>query len=832
MDSNHTRVFSGTSVFALILMLICIVLLCDSLAVDALGATEMAVTSEPGRYYTITAVTLSDGTIIERNNINGPPAPPPGFEIERQAVSLIERDSAAGINILTVPAFNWVFGCSAVSGAMIAGYYDRVGWPNMYTGPTNGGVIPLDNSYWPTWSDGFATYPNCPLIASKNGVDDRVTRGSIDEYWVKYNSSATDPYITNGWTQHTWGDAIGDYMYTSQSAFGNVDGSTTFYNWTSLSIPLSCDFMASNALYDGTLGRKLFYEARGYTITDCYNQKTDNTIAGGFSFAQFKTEIDAGRPVMLNLAGHTVVGVGYDDSSNLVYINDTWDYDNHTMTWGGSYSGMVLQSVSIVNIQGTVIPAPILTAEPAVTPGTENTIYWSDVSGGDENNSFEYYAECADNAGFSSPSNSGWTTETSTTFQNLMPGQTYWYRVKAKSGTTESGWSNIEYSQQECTDTTPNVFTFTDQTGVALNTVATSNTITVSGICAPASISISDGTYSINGGLYTSSSGTVSNGNTVTVQQTSSGSYSTTTNATLTIGGVSDTFSVTTDTGPSLTWTPIPGLTASPPALAWNPSANKLQMVVRAADDSIWTSTFNSSGVFNNDWINIPGLMADTPALAWNTVANKLHLVVRAFDDSIWTSTFNSSGVFNNDWAPISGLTASPPAITWNPVANEIQMVVRGSDDTMWGGTFNSSGVFNNDWANIPGLTASPPAITWNPVANEIQMVVRASDDTMWGSTFSSNGVFNNDWLNIPGQTVSPSALVWDGFESEIAMMVRAFDNSMWYSTFSSAGVFNNDWINFPGMTVSTPAMVYLPSIGYLEIVVRAADNSMWAILY
>ena len=38
-----------------------------------------------------------------------------------------------------------------------------------------------------------------------------------------------DPYIAGGWTQHTLGDAIGDYMKTSQSAYGNVDGSTAFY---------------------------------------------------------------------------------------------------------------------------------------------------------------------------------------------------------------------------------------------------------------------------------------------------------------------------------------------------------------------------------------------------------------------------------------------------------------------------------------------------------------------------------------------------------------------------------------------------------------------------
>lgn len=61
----------------------------------------------------------------------------------------------------------------------------------MYTGPTNGGVMPLDNSSWPIWTDVSGdSYPNCPLIASKNGIDGRTTRGSIDDYWYYYLSGA------------------------------------------------------------------------------------------------------------------------------------------------------------------------------------------------------------------------------------------------------------------------------------------------------------------------------------------------------------------------------------------------------------------------------------------------------------------------------------------------------------------------------------------------------------------------------------------------------------------------------------------------------------------
>ena len=103
---------------------------------------------------------------------------------------------------------------------------------------------------------------------------------------------------------------------------------------------------------------------------------------------------------------------------------------------------------------------------------------------------------------------------------------------------------------QSARDDVPDQFTFTAQTNVALSTIFTSNTITVSGIDPVSSISITGGSYSINGGSYTSADGIVNNGDTVTVQLTSSGSNSTATNATLTIGGVSGTFSVTTQATP------------------------------------------------------------------------------------------------------------------------------------------------------------------------------------------------------------------------------------------------------------------------------------------
>ncbi len=78
-----------------------------------------------------------------------------------------------------------------------------------------------------------------------------------------------------------------------------------------------------------------FYQQRGYEVTSCYNQRTDNQVSGGFTLAQFKAEIDAGYPVMVHVIGHTMVGYGYE--GNTIYIRDTWDNDpshTYTMTWG------------------------------------------------------------------------------------------------------------------------------------------------------------------------------------------------------------------------------------------------------------------------------------------------------------------------------------------------------------------------------------------------------------------------------------------------------------------------------------------------------------------
>ena len=350
-------------------------------------------------YYSIQYHTLPDGKQISRETINSPSAPLPEYQEEREASKI--KDTSKG-TIANFPSYDWVYGCSAVSAAMIAAYYDRGDYPNIYTGPTNNGLMPQTDTSWPVWYDSNnVSYPSNPLIASRLGTDGRTTRGSINDYWVSYQHAGPDPYVTGGWPEHQWTDAIGDFMKTSQAAYNNVDGATSFYNWSTGPNPLTCAEMEDNNIADddGTYGRKLFYEARGYTVSDCYSQRTDNNHSGGFTFAKFKSEIDAGHPVFLNLEGHSVVGYGY--SGDTVYIRDTWDSNPgnvYSMPWGGSYQGMALKSVSIVRLKpigtgpvfsGSVYlplilkptPPPPVDTNPFKNPGfEEGHAYWNEYS--------------------------------------------------------------------------------------------------------------------------------------------------------------------------------------------------------------------------------------------------------------------------------------------------------------------------------------------------------------------------------------------------------------------------------------------------------------------
>jgi hypothetical protein len=123
-------------------------------------------------------------------------------------------------------------------------------------------------------------------------------------------------------------------------------------------------------------------------------------------------------------------------------------------------------------------------------------------------------------------------------------------------------------------DTTPAPFSFVDQAGVATSTVITSAPVTITGIDAPAPVSVAGGTYSVGcTATYVATAGTISNGEAVCVRHTSAATAGTATHTTLTVGGVSDIFTSTTagpvvGTGLGL----LPFLTAAGDVFLYDPT--------------------------------------------------------------------------------------------------------------------------------------------------------------------------------------------------------------------------------------------------------------------
>lgn len=103
-------------------------------------------------------------------------------------------------------------------------------------------------------------------------------------------------------------------------------------------------------------------------------------------------------------------------------------------------------------------------------------------------------------------------------------------------------------------DTTPDIFGFSNVSGAELSTDYTSETITVGGL-DPGIIVVLTATNgaltSKNGGAFSTSNKSVTNGDTVTVRMTSSGTFNTAKTTTVSVGTISTTWRITTKSAPA-----------------------------------------------------------------------------------------------------------------------------------------------------------------------------------------------------------------------------------------------------------------------------------------
>jgi hypothetical protein len=229
-------------------------------------------------------------------------APVTAYTPTLEELGLSMHVQGIGVQVPNTTDYDWWYGCSPTSAGMLLGHYDRNGYAGMdYGNLAPGGVAESSNF---GHSDALAN----DMIASD---------GHISDFYIAGYGASGDDNPTRSPSQF---DSLADFMGTSQDAYGNSNGGTTFYNYTNGSRLYVKDIHASGSDYYNDSGMFGIWEYIDYAGYGSGNPSTDTNIFNqyiyghdgnslGFTFVDYVAEIDAGRPVILQVKEATACTV-------------------------------------------------------------------------------------------------------------------------------------------------------------------------------------------------------------------------------------------------------------------------------------------------------------------------------------------------------------------------------------------------------------------------------------------------------------------------------------------------------------------------------------------
>ena len=270
----------------------------------------------------------------------------------------------------TMPEAEYMFGCTPTAVAMVLGYYDLYG----YRDADLSNMIEGDVDSKSRGTDGNAY--------NMNAFDTALGRATATESFVSRFHSAGGKEITPSQelkyafksdkkTMNTdvW-DCIADYLGTGQYWRGNDNLSTSItycsledlydddrtFEITAGSTKRTVRNIDTSMLY----GLDLYVQSRGYAMDYEITGSYLVDLAGGsFTFADYMREIDAGRPVLISIQGHSMTGYGYNAETEEIIFDDCY-VSGRRMKWNGTYrfdkADRKLQAITVIgiNVNGSV----------------------------------------------------------------------------------------------------------------------------------------------------------------------------------------------------------------------------------------------------------------------------------------------------------------------------------------------------------------------------------------------------------------------------------------------------------------------------------------------
>jgi hypothetical protein len=342
-------------------------------------------------------------------------------------------------------------------------------------------------------------------------------------------------------------------------------------------------------------------------------------------------------------------------------------------------------------------------------------------------------------------------------------------------------------------NTTPDAFSFLASVNADPNTLTTSQAVTITGLEAPASVTVSGAgapEVSLDGGTTWSAGGSVANNGTVAVRLTSGG-FGETRTATVTIGGVGETFSVTTRSSND---TPV--LTAFTDQTGVEPGVliTSAAITVTGIESSVNASVSGDgspeiSTDDGNSWVG-----AGAPVSVTNGTQIRLRLNSGAFDQTR-TATLDVNGVtgdFNvttrsaNTTPDAFALTAvtganpnsliSSPPVTITGIEAAATVTVSGAlgspeFSTDGGVSWVTAGTVAPEGQIIVRLTSGAftetrvATLTVGGVTGDFSVTTRTQNTTPEDFTFASA-------LAVPGATVTSNLVTLTGFEGSVGISI------------------------------------------------------------
>jgi hypothetical protein len=182
-------------------------------------------------------------------------------------------------------------------------------------------------------------------VGSSAALADSLVLSGVPDYLWDYGCSPTSGGMLMGyWAEHGYAGllpGVSDPMVQSQAVNDIISSPAHNANETWQGHPADCiaDFM--HTVSGRTTGMNIKYGLEGWTTYVGLDAQVSysSVQSGNFNYTAYKNEIDAGRPVLLNLTtvvpgdstGHTVLAYGYQDSMFQLRIPTQTGYLNVTV---------------------------------------------------------------------------------------------------------------------------------------------------------------------------------------------------------------------------------------------------------------------------------------------------------------------------------------------------------------------------------------------------------------------------------------------------------------------------------------------------------------------